>query len=532
MNGQLTQYYDYVKHNLFNFNGNGALVRTIEGIPHNGVMNFFSFLLVAAYMGYLVLGSSKNKKNKKGDNNVNPIPNVKNIYNKRKYTDDQSSAPKTDKWKHDAWRKWILNLDDRWNTFSRNVDKHKGEWMDQKDGQLIEWVKELQAKWMHFNPNIDQEYKIEFLKKSENWTDDKWKIWMLTEAQQLLENDLKEWLSQAEADYCKWTMDAWNQWKDSQIKEWITLDWKYEEDTFFSKIDEFTVESLPPEDQRLWYSWKERIYKEGSDWKYWASLKESKYVNENWELWEEWKNEKQEMFSEWLQLYTNKWIQQKQWRLWIGEKMSQNDQKLTSESISVGASAGEKNDEVKNDEVKNDEVKNDEVKNDEVKNDEVKNDEVKNDEVKTDEKKSEMKKDDGTNGIKIKYNGINESTKTDEKKREMKKDDGTNGIKIKYNGINESTKTDEKKSEMKKDDGTNGIKIKYNGINESTKTDEKKSEMKKDGGTNGIKIKYNGINESTKTDEKKEDTDTSSLNGDENKQKNITNPYLRNSIFI
>ncbi|EUD69702.1 hypothetical protein YYG_05090 [Plasmodium vinckei petteri] len=345
----LMHYYDYAKRTLFNGGGGGALVRTVDGVPQNGVMDNFlnicAFALIAAYMGYLILMKSKNNKVQKGEDNINPIPHLKNVYNKCKYTDEQANMPKTDEWKHNAWKKWMVTLEDRWNTFVNNIDKSKSEWMDKKDAQLIEWVKELQAKWLHFNPNIDQEYKIEFLKKSEGWSDDKWKIWMLTEAQQLLENDLKEWLSQAEAEYCKWTMDTWRHWKDSQIKEWITLDWKYEEDNFFSKVDEFSVEVLPIEDQRLWYAWKERIYKEGSDWKYWTSLKESKLVNENWELWEEWKTEKQEMFNEWLQLYTHKWIQQKQWRLWIGEKMSHEGYKPTSESIAVGASPDEKKDE-------------------------------------------------------------------------------------------------------------------------------------------------------------------------------------------
>ncbi|KJP86055.1 hypothetical protein AK88_04312 [Plasmodium fragile] len=136
--------------------------------------------------------------------------------------------------------------------------------------------------------------------------------------------------------YSKWAMNTWNDWKNEKIKEWITSEWKQSEDKYWSNYDEYTLQTLDFEDQKQWYKWKERIYREGVEWKNWIAVRESRFVNSNWNTWSDWKKGKQLQFSEWTETFVDNWIKQKQWLVWNEErKNAADEQKLAEEQVAA-----------------------------------------------------------------------------------------------------------------------------------------------------------------------------------------------------
>ncbi|GAW79055.1 tryptophan-rich antigen [Plasmodium gonderi] len=239
------------------------------------------------------------------------------------------SNDKVEEWKRNQWTEWVYQLDDDWKEFNAQIDEEKRAWVEEKEGDWVMFLKSLLDKWMHFNPNLDEEYKTDVLSKSESWDERQWKMWISTEGKELLEADLKKWFTNNEVIYCKWTMDEWNEWKNEKIKDWVTTEWKANEDQYWSKYDDATAQTLSTAERSQWFTWKERIYKEGIEWKNWIAIKESRYVNSNWNSWSEWKNEKRLEFNEWIELFVEKWIRQKQWLLWNEEKKGFDIQQRT-----------------------------------------------------------------------------------------------------------------------------------------------------------------------------------------------------------
>ncbi|SBT58741.1 tryptophan-rich antigen (Pv-fam-a) [Plasmodium ovale wallikeri] len=260
-----------------------------------------------------------NQTNKGCPYMVGSVPSRPNPFQAIEYR----RAPPRDKveeWKRNAWTDWMMQLEVDWKEFNLQIEEEKKAWIDEKEADWEQWIRNLQTKWLHFNPNLDSEYNISILEKQENWDERQWKLWISTEGKQLLEQDLKNWFTNIESVYCKWTMNEWHEWKNEKIKEWVTTEWKVNEDSYWSKYDDTMVQTLSPVEKNQWFKWKERIYKEGIEWKNWAAIKESRYVNSNWNYWSEWKNDKRMLFNEWIGAFVDKWIRQKQWYVWVEER--------------------------------------------------------------------------------------------------------------------------------------------------------------------------------------------------------------------
>ncbi|VUZ93258.1 tryptophan-rich antigen [Plasmodium vivax] len=270
------------------------------------------FAVLFFYVGALYVKSNQPK--------TETVASRSNPHQAIEYANQGPSRDKVEEWKRNAWTDWMVQLDDDWKDFNAQIEEEKKAWIEEKEGDWVILLKHLQNKWLHFNPNLDAEYQTDMLAKSETWDERQWKMWISTEGKQLLEMDLKKWFTNNEMIYCKWTMDEWNEWKNEKIKEWVTSEWKESEDQYWSKYDDATIQTLTVAERNQWFKWKERIYREGIEWKNWIAIKESKFVNANWNSWSEWKNEKRLEFNDWIEAFVEKWIRQKQWLIWTDER--------------------------------------------------------------------------------------------------------------------------------------------------------------------------------------------------------------------
>ncbi|EUD64301.1 hypothetical protein C922_05316 [Plasmodium inui San Antonio 1] len=290
-----------------------AREQLMESMNRNFALKALCFGVLLFYVGvlYIKAGNPRKQSLSSWSNSNQPI-DYGNTYH--------PSQDKVEEWKRNTWTDWLIQLDDDCKNFNAQIEKEKKAWVEEKEGDWVMLLKHLQNKWLHFNPNLDVEYKVDVLAKSENWDERQWKIWISTEGKQLLEVDLKRWFTNNEMIYCKWTMDEWNEWKNEKIKAWVTTEWKESEDKYWSKFDDASIQTLSLAERNQWANWKERIYREGIEWKNWIAIKESKYVNSNWNSWSEWKNEKRLEFNEWTEAFVEMWITQKQWLIWTDER--------------------------------------------------------------------------------------------------------------------------------------------------------------------------------------------------------------------
>ncbi|KAI4840188.1 tryptophan-rich antigen [Plasmodium brasilianum] len=240
----------------------------------------------------------------------------------------EKGIEKTDKWKKEEWFKWLKQLEEDWKIFFSKIEHEKNIWLKEKEEDWKQWLILLDNKWMHYNPNMEKEFNTNVLQKSANWTEFHWKKWMLTEGILYIDLEWKKWIYEKHAQLDQQIVKQWIKWKKDKIVSWLTTDWKRDEQEHW---DEF--------ENKKWTKWfclsemknldefKERINKEWEDWFSWVKVKDNIFINFILNDWLDWKDDNYAMFSEWMELFVKKWINEKQWTVWEQEKGNAQIQK-------------------------------------------------------------------------------------------------------------------------------------------------------------------------------------------------------------
>lgn len=219
-------------------------------------------------------------------------------------------------------------MEEDWKIFFSKIEHEKNIWLKEKEEDWKQWLILLDNKWMHYNPNMEKEFNTNVLQKSANWTEAHWKKWMLTEGILYIDLEWKKWIYEKHAQLDQQIVKQWIKWKKDKIVSWLTTDWKRDEQEHW---DEF--------ENKKWTKWfclsemknldefKERINKEWEDWFSWVKVKDNIFINFILNDWLDWKDDNYAMFSEWMELFVKKWINEKQWTVWEQEKGNAQIQK-------------------------------------------------------------------------------------------------------------------------------------------------------------------------------------------------------------
>ncbi|EUD65131.1 hypothetical protein C922_04417 [Plasmodium inui San Antonio 1] len=235
--------------------------------------------------------------------------------------DDEIEDDKSDEWKRNEWNKWLIRTEEDWKLFNKSVENKKNRWLEKKDNELEVWLINMQDRWMHYRENEKNEYQSEAMKNSSNWHHTQWEQWIKTEGRRSMEEDLKKWLNDKETFLDGWLSKEWVQWKDGRMLQWLSLDWKNKENETFEHYNssEFT-DVLHGRKRKKWTKWKERTNKEKEEWNNWVRGKENLYVNHRWDKWLKWKRHKRALYSPKFVSFINKWVDNKQWKVWIEDQ--------------------------------------------------------------------------------------------------------------------------------------------------------------------------------------------------------------------
>nr|ACC68833.1 tryptophan rich antigen 39.8 [Plasmodium vivax] len=304
---------------IYNPPGRQLMRRTRAPLPmpptNKNNRSFFSSI-VSAIM-YLFSSSSV-----LFSNIAHPPPNTNNL---------QFNAPhaieyhprlldKTEEWKDNEWKNWMGKLEGEWVDFNNTIEKEKGKWLNGKEKDWDEFIQYMDNKWMHYHDGLDEEVKSDILKRSLTLDEIEWKDWIKTEGKELMEKDWKNWITNNESYLDVWSVKEWLKWKNQRIVTWIMTDWKCEEDEYWSKWEESWAKSPNMHDRTNWLNWRERLNKEMVQWNSWVMMKEQQIRENRSNNWSKWKSDKHVMFNLWMDTFINKWINEKQWFVWVKER--------------------------------------------------------------------------------------------------------------------------------------------------------------------------------------------------------------------
>ncbi|CAA9988840.1 tryptophan/threonine-rich antigen, putative [Plasmodium knowlesi strain H] len=233
----------------------------------------------------------------------------------------QNTPEAMERWKENEWNMWKRHLDYSWGEFNQSVENGKRIWLSNKEKDWEDWLRFMEKKWMHYNERMDIEYNSNLFEISEYWNDQQWEKWIRTEGEQLMELDWKKWMYENKFSLDVWASKEWSEWKKEKITSWLFCDWKMNEQKYWEEWESKKWRKfLYLGERRKWIKWKERTNREWEEWKYWVHKKDNVFVNNKRNCWSKWKNERRDMFDDWMKPFIEKWIKRKQWNVWKEER--------------------------------------------------------------------------------------------------------------------------------------------------------------------------------------------------------------------
>ncbi|SCP03797.1 tryptophan-rich protein [Plasmodium malariae] len=238
----------------------------------------------------------------------------------KKITVEQGLLEKSEELKKHAWRNWMTKLEIDWQYFNSYLETEKKCWIEERESEWQEWLNSMENKWMHYNENMDNEYEQNILNELPTWDESTWETWIKTEGKKCMLMDLNKWMHEKQVIWKEWIIKQWREWKKDKILTWLLKDWRRDEFEYWEKLK--YIEIPNPLNERIkknQHKWEKRVSMEKAQWNSWVRSKEGLYYNEC-KKWKKLKEDKQNSFNEWVEVFINKWINKKQWNVWNEER--------------------------------------------------------------------------------------------------------------------------------------------------------------------------------------------------------------------
>ncbi|CAI7720767.1 tryptophan-rich protein [Plasmodium vivax] len=216
--------------------------------------------------------------------------------------------------KETLWKIWFNG---RKKPIEKDVENVAYECSQKCESDWDEFMKSVEQKWMHFNPDMEKEYKCSVYPQALKWGVTKWIAWFHETALTCLKQDFKNWITKCGKEYHQTMRQKLNVWHKKYLDEWCKQDWKVREDRYFKKWIKMGLRGDPDYWVKLSQCnrWAARVKKEHKEW-----TDNLKAIENNCNDWVNWKKEKMEFYKQWLQAFTKQWITEEQWKTWTEER--------------------------------------------------------------------------------------------------------------------------------------------------------------------------------------------------------------------
>ncbi|KEG01383.1 tryptophan-rich protein tryptophan-rich antigen [Plasmodium vinckei vinckei] len=250
-------------------------------------------------------------------------------YELGKYNDEKSI-----RWKKGQWRRWIYTLEQDWNAFNIEMNNEEYEWIKKKENDWNLFLIELENKWNHYNKNLDDEFETNVISKYSSWDSKKWIDWMKSDGIRFIYMEWKNWVLESHNEFSDNFVNKWMKWKKNKILSWSKLDWKRQESQKWDKFEQKRFKSLHYLDNKRYNEFINRKKDEQNQWNEWVKTKDNEFVENILNKYLMWKDGKHILYKEWVETFITKWINQKQWNVWIAEQQAlslENESEQTTE---------------------------------------------------------------------------------------------------------------------------------------------------------------------------------------------------------
>ncbi|CAD2087407.1 tryptophan-rich protein tryptophan-rich antigen [Plasmodium vinckei brucechwatti] len=245
---------------------------------------------------------------------------------------------KTIRWKKREWRRWMNRLEQDWEAFNIEMNNEKDEWIKKKEKDWDLFLIELENKWNHYNKHLDDEFDTNIISKYSSWVPKEWIDWMKADGIRFIYMEWKKWVLESHNEFSDKFVDKWMKWKKNKILSWSKLDWKRKESQKWDKFEQKRFKRLYYLDNKRYNEFINRKKDEQSQWNDWVKTKDNEFVENVLNEYLLWKDGKHILYKEWVENFVTKWINQKQWNVWIEDQHAlplKNDSEKSTEQEKI-----------------------------------------------------------------------------------------------------------------------------------------------------------------------------------------------------
>ncbi|KJP88303.1 hypothetical protein AK88_02084 [Plasmodium fragile] len=235
---------------------------------------------------------------------------------------DEEGVHNVHEWKMKKWSEFMKSMEGDFNDFLEYLKNEKNSWLEKKGEMWEQWKAEMEKKWEQYKADTFNELLATDQEAALNWSDDEWTNWANTKGKTTLKEEYEKWINDQYEFYKEGIANDWNNWNDFKKKEFEGIQWKACEDKYWKKywLDINPGDNLYEIKTGMYKKWQERVQKEEEEWAKWVEEKHKAHIDVEWDKWEEWKKENSKHFTEWMDAFFQKWIENKQWNVWTQAK--------------------------------------------------------------------------------------------------------------------------------------------------------------------------------------------------------------------
>ncbi|GAW82047.1 tryptophan-rich antigen [Plasmodium gonderi] len=218
----------------------------------------------------------------------------------------------TEEWKTNEWKKWMNNMEEKWEHFTQSMEQRKKKWIQKKEGEWEDWLTNMHYNWVAFINKLEGDYINDAVNAWTEWGEKDWRGIIEMEWKRPMKIKWINLLKNSEEACERKLFKYWDDWKDKNWNKWKNKNWKNQEYEMWNKYE--NKEDLTNNEN--WQKWKKRLSTEKKEWENWVNQKEFLLMSTEWTQWEKWKENKWNYLIQWMKRVQADWLETKPWETW------------------------------------------------------------------------------------------------------------------------------------------------------------------------------------------------------------------------
>ncbi|CAA9990047.1 tryptophan/threonine-rich antigen, putative [Plasmodium knowlesi strain H] len=235
---------------------------------------------------------------------------------------DEEGVKTVGEWKVKNWSKFMALVEEDFKEFLVYLKNEKNSWLEKKGGMWEEWKAEMEKKWDHYDEHTFNNLLSHDTESALTWNEDEWTNWVKEKGKLALKEEWEKWVHEQYIFYKEGISNDWKNWSDFKEKEYSSIPWNCYERHYWKHWEDNAKPWEPLYDIKMekFKIWQNRIKNEKEQWSQWVHDKQANHIDVEWDKWEKWKTENSKNFNDWMETFVKKFIDNKQWNVWVEGK--------------------------------------------------------------------------------------------------------------------------------------------------------------------------------------------------------------------